>query len=360
MSDFDDNWQLTGSSDPATPDIQPHQIASQPEVQQPFAQPVDPAGQPIQQPMSQPVQQPITQPVYQQPIAQPVTQQIPTQPVYQQPVSQPVQQPIGQPMTQPMGQPVYQQPLAQPVAQQVPQQPVYQQPMNQPGFQPTGGVQGYAYLAQPAGYQNIDYAAEREKNLNECARMINHFSPKVDTYQEYEKCKTDIVRYSRSSVAPLVWGIIICVIGLMFVYSAVTANYKDNIIGYSVAAGVIILIGAGLILMFALKKKYNKKKVESLYERLGELSTELTILYNGFSNCILPPEFTDPRILYKLQGLIMTGRCLTIGNALNALLSVQNTYMRINMAKTQFQKDTADRFEGKPAFFNAVRYMDLR
>ncbi|MCR5384111.1 MAG: hypothetical protein K6E72_05720 [Saccharofermentans sp.] len=313
MSDFDDNWQLTGSSDPATPDIQPHQITTQaqPQVQQPMA----------------PIGQPIAQPVYQQPLAQPVA-----------------------PVTQPVAQPV-QQPMAQPVAQPIP---------TQPGFQPTGGIQGYGYLAQPAGYQNIDYAAEREKNLNECARMINHFSPKVDTYQEYEKCKTDIVRYSRSSVAPLVWGIIICVIGLMFVYSAVTANYKDNIIGYSVAAGVIILIGAGLILMFALKKKYNKKKVESLYERLGELSTELTILYNGFSNCILPPEFTDPRILYKLQGLIMTGRCLTIGNALNALLSVQNTYMRINMAKTQFQKDTADRFEGKPAFFNAVRYMDLR
>lgn len=326
MSDFDDNWQLTGSSDPATPDIQPHQIESQaqPQVQQPMA------------PIGQPMAQPIAQPVYQQPLAQPV--------------AQPFQQSMGQPVQPMMGQPV-QQPMAQPVTQPMP---------TQPGFQPTGGIQGYGYLAQPAGYQNIDYAAEREKNLNECARMINHFSPKVDTYQEYEKCKTDIVRYSRSSVAPLVWGIIICVIGLMFVYSAVTANYKDNIIGYSVAAGVIILIGAGLILMFALKKKYNKKKVESLYERLGELSTELTILYNGFSNCILPPEFTDPRILYKLQGLIMTGRCLTIGNALNALLSVQNTYMRINMAKTQFQKDTADRFEGKPAFFNAVRYMDLR
>ncbi len=356
MSDFDDNWQLTGSSDPATPDIQPHQIESQaqPQVQQPMA----------------PIGQPIAQPVYQQPLAQPVAQPFqqsmgqPVQPMMGQPVQQPMAQPVAQPM---MGQPV-QQPMTQPVAQPMMGQPVQQpmaqpvaQPMpTQPGFQPTGGVQGYGYLAQPAGYQNIDYAAEREKNLNECARMINHFSPKVDTYQEYEKCKTDIVRYSRSSVAPLVWGIIICVIGLMFVYSAVTANYKDNIIGYSVASGVIILIGAGLILMFALKKKYNKKKVESLYERLGELSTELTILYNGFSNCILPPEFTDPRILYKLQGLIMTGRCLTIGNALNALLSVQNTYMRINMAKTQFQKDTADRFEGKPAFFNAVRYMDLR
>ena len=352
MSDFDDNWQLTGSSDPATPDIQPHQIESQaqPQVQQPMA------------PIVQPLAQPIAQPVYQQPLAQPVAQPFqqsmgqPMQPMMGQPVQQPMTQPVAQPM---MGQPV-QQPMTQPVAQPMMAQPVAQPMPTQPGFQPTGGVQGYGYLAQPAGYQNIDYAAEREKNLNECARMINHFSPKVDTYQEYEKCKTDIVRYSRSSVAPLVWGIIICVIGLMFVYSAVTANYKDNIIGYSVAAGVIILIGAGLILMFALKKKYNKKKVESLYERLGELSTELTILYNGFSNCILPPEFTDPRILYKLQGLIMTGRCLTNGNALNALLSVQNTYMRINMAKTQFQKDTADRFEGKPAFINAVRYMDLR
>ena len=121
-----------------------------------------------------------------------------------------------------------------------------------------------------------------------------------------------------------------------------------------------ILIGAGLILLFALKKRYNKKKIEELYTQLGELSNQLNLLYNGFSNCILPPEFTDPRILFKLQSLIISGRCVTIGNAINALLSVRNTYMRINQAKSQFQQDTAARFNGTPAFFNAVRYLDLR
>lgn len=220
---------------------------------------------------------------------------------------------------------------------------------------------GYGYPAQPVAYQNnVDFAAEREKNLNEIARMINHFSPKVDLYQDYEKCKTDIVRYSRASVAPLVWGIIIDLIGLILVYTAITANYKDNIIGYSIAAAVTLLIGSGMIALFIFKKKHGKKKVEELYKKLNELSNELNILYNGFSNCILPAEYSDPRILLKIQSLISSGRCLTIGNALNLLLSVPNTYARIGAAKAQFEKDTAARFDGKPAFFNAVRYINIR
>lgn len=312
MSDFDDNWQISGSSDPATPDVQPHQVQAQQPVQsfQP-AQPMQPAApqMPVQQPMAQPVAQ---QPVYQQPMA-------------------------GQPVYQPMqGQPMYQAPVTAPMT-------------------------GYGYaVQQPVQYRTADYGVEREKNLNECARMINHFSPKVDLYQDYEKCKIDIVRYSRSSVAPLVWGIILSVIALSLAFSAITSNYKDNIVGYSIAAGVFLLFGAGLIVLFILKKKFNKKKIEELYTQLGELSNQLNILYNGFSNCILPPEFTDPRILFKLQSLIISGRCVTIGNAINSLLSVQNTYMRINQAKTQFQQDTAARFNGTPAFFNAVRYLDLR
>ena len=177
MSDFDDNWQISGSSDPATPDVQPHQVQTQTAATQPVqvfqpAQPMQPVAP--QMPVQQPMAQPVAQPMAQQPMAQPYAQ-----PVYQQP--------MNQPMGQPMAQPMY-------------QQPVYQQ----------GPMTGYGYAMQQAGvqYTTPDYAAEREKNLNECARMINHFLPKVDLYQDYEKCKTDIVRYSRSSVAPLVWGII--------------------------------------------------------------------------------------------------------------------------------------------------------
>ncbi len=326
MSDFDDNWQLTGSSDPATPDIQPHQIENQAQPQPVYQQPVQPVYQ-------QPVQQ-AAQPVYQQPEYQ--------QPVYQQPVQ------YGQP------QPAYQG-YQQPQAPQTYAQPVYQQ-----GAYPQNGMPGFGFPGQPVTYQNIDYAAEREKNLSECSRMINHFSPKVDLYQDYEKCKTDIVRYSKTSTAPLVWGIIVCVFGLVLAYTAATASYKDNIIGYAIAAGVTELIGAGLIVLYVLKKKHCKKKTEDLYKKMEELSNELFLLYNGFSNCILPPEYTDPRILFKIQSLIVAGTCLTVESALNALLSLQGAYIRINAARAQFQIDTSSRFNGKPAFFNAVRYFNLR
>ena len=105
--------------------------------------------------------------------------------------------------------------------------------------------------------------------------------------------------------------------------------------------------------------KHNQK-TEDLYKKMEELSNELFLLYNGFSNCILPPEYTDPRILFKIQSLIVAGTCLTVESALNALLSLQGAYIRINAARAQFQSDTAARFNGKPAFFNAVRYFNLR
>ena len=353
MSDFDDNWQLTGSSDPATPDIQPHQMAAQaqPQTQSFNPTPVQPFQPQVQQPVpAQPINniqpQPLTDTQAQIPYQQPVFQNAnvnmqqgtpPVQPGSQQPV-QPVYQPpvYGQSAPQPYGYPS--------------QQPAYLQSM----------PQGAGYQAQQVPYQNIDYAVERENNLNECTRMINHFSQKVDLYQDYEKCKTDIVRYSRTSIAPLVWGIIVSLLGLTFVFSAVTANYKDNIIGYAVTAGVFLLFGGGLVFLYVMKKIKGKKKTEALYAQLSELSDQLFIVYNGFSNCVLPSEFTDPRILFKIQSLISSGRCISINNALNSLLSVQNTYMRLNAAKNQFQKDTAERFNGKPAFFNAVRYLDLR
>lgn len=325
MSDFNDNWQLTGSSDPATPDIQPHQVQTPaPAAPQPqtFAQPYQPQAQ-----------------VPVQPVAQPVT----AQPVYQAPVAQPVQY-----------QPVYQQPLAQPVPGQTYAQPVAGQPIYQ------AAAQGYVYPAQPVQFVSANFAAEREKNLNECTRMINHFSPKVDLYQDYEKTKTDIVRYTRYSVAPLVWGIILSVFSLVFLFTTLTASYKDTIITYAIITGVFFLFGAGLIVLFFVKKSFNKKKVEELYVKLGEISTQLNILYNGFSNCVIPPEYSDPRILLKIQSLIISGRCVTIGNAINLLLSTRNTYMRISQAKAQFDKDTAERFDGKPLFFNAVRYLNTR
>ncbi len=75
MADFDNDWKISGSPDPATPDPQPAQ--AQPAVQAPV-QPAQPYQQTTAYPYQAQPQQ--AQPVYQQPVYQ--------QPAYQQPAYQ--------------------------------------------------------------------------------------------------------------------------------------------------------------------------------------------------------------------------------------------------------------------------------
>ena len=63
MADFDTDWKITGSPDPATPDPQPHQVQAQPQPQQSYQAPVQQASQTVPGFVPAPVQQ--------QPVAQP-------------------------------------------------------------------------------------------------------------------------------------------------------------------------------------------------------------------------------------------------------------------------------------------------
>ena len=339
MSDFDENWQITGSSDPATPDIQPNQAFAKPQ-----ASPYQP-------------------PVYQQPAVQPQAapvQQVPVQPVQPQ-YSAPVQQtPMQQPVTAPV-QPQYQQPVANPQFQQV-AQTQYQQPYQQgyqqgyPNTQPV--TYGYPAPQQPA--LDPAYAAEREKSLAEMTKMLNHFSPKVDMFQKYENINREIDKFSKTSVAPLVWGIIVGVFALIQLANAIFwVKSSDNKIPYYVIAGVSFLIAAGLIVLFVLKKKSHKAKMEQLIAEAGELSDQLNLLYNGYGSSLVSAEYVDPRILYKLQQILLAGRCATIPDALNTLLMFQRNFQKIESEKANASAVTSKRYEGKPAFFNAYKYFNL-
>jgi hypothetical protein len=57
--------------------------------------------------------------------------------------------------------------------------------------------------------------------------------------------------------------------------------------------------------------------------------------------------------------MLYSGRFFSIGNALNAMLGIPGVYQRITNAKDKFTADTSARFNGTPAFFNAVRYLIL-
>ena len=283
MADFDADWKITGTPDPATPDPQPHQTHSQP--------------------------------VYQAPVQGYAAQQV-----------QPQQNPV---------QPVM-------VGYNI-NGPVYR---NANGFVTQAPV--------------VDHTAEREANLMEIGKMISHFSPKADIYQDYEKCQDDIDKYSRTSVAPFVWGILLILHGFISAFLAATSKSKNNILICSCVAAGFILIGAAFIALYFFKKKRHEKKLEDLLAKFGELSGQLRIIYNGYSSCVLPSEYTDPRLLTNFRSMIYQGRVFSIGAALNSLLAMPGVYQRIMKEKAQFESDSAEMLNGTPAFFNAYKYFRFR
>ena len=157
MADFDADWKITGTPDPATPDPQPHQT----QAQTAYQAPVQPAG--------------TTVPGFAPPPAQ--AQQPSTQPVF-----------VGYNING----------------------PVYR------------NASGFVTRAP-----NADHTAEREANLMEIGKMINHFSPKGEIYKEYEKCRQDIDKFMKTSVAPFVWGILLILHGLISLFIGVTSKSKN-------------------------------------------------------------------------------------------------------------------------------------
>ena len=136
MADFDSDWKITGSPDPATAQavqtVQPAQVV-----------PTAPAAQPVSYAAPVPVTVPAS--VY----TGAVQQQVPT--------------------------------------------------VQASGYQRT--VTGFVPSSQQI-IQNEELTAERDANLVEINKMINHFSPKLGVYQDYENCINDIAKYSQTSVAP--------------------------------------------------------------------------------------------------------------------------------------------------------------
>ena len=305
MADFDTDWKITGTPDPATPDPQPHQTQVQAQPQTAYQAPVQ--------------QVPGTVPGF---APAPVQQVQGTVPGFAPAPVQP------------------QQPAAQPV--------VIGYNVNGPVYRNAGG-----FVTQAP---NVDHTAEREVNLAEIQKMINHFSPKVDVYQQYEDCQKEIVKFSKTSVAPFVWGILLILHGVVSAYIAATSKAKNNIMIYAIAAAAFAVLGAGFIALYFWKKKRHERKIEALLARFEELSGQLKIIYNGYSGCVLPAEYTDPRLLFQFQSMIYQGRVFSIGSALNSKLALPGVYQRIMNAKRQFDIETAAKFNGTAAFFNAFRY----
>lgn len=366
MSDFDSNWQISGTPDPATPDPQPAQQPQPPVNALPQQNQVINQQQiPVQN--SQPVmpqnQQPQAMPQYQQPVM-PQYQQPQAMPQYQQPAMPQFQQPQAMPQYQPHAVPVQ---VQSPVAGQYPQQPqprpnqpLYCQPQYQfPGSRPNSAPADYSRIPQPAFRDDARNTAIRNANLAECNKMISHFGQKSDVFEKYETCREQIEKKSKVRVGTITWGIIFAYVGLILSFMTMTTRNKNVKLGYTIASIAVVLIGAGLIVLYFLLKRKNNKIIKEAYEQMSEMSEQLTILYNGYSNCVLPAEFTDPRILFRIKTSLTYGYTVTIAAALTSLLVGYSGAAAVSNAKKKFQ-EKSNSIVGKELFFDAAGFLNIK
>lgn len=177
----------------------------------------------------------------------------------------------------------------------------------------------------------------RNSELKIMEELIRFFSLKQSVYDEYDHVSEMIYRLSRgNSKAPLVWGIIVLVIGLIYFIIAVMAAI-DGVFFFLIFA--FMFLGGGGALLFVginLKKKRGKQLV-NYTERYYELTDELYQYYCGYVNCPIGPEYTNPSNLAVVQRTIVSGRADTIKEALNLLVEDAHRDKMENLASQTAQ-----------------------
>lgn len=173
--------------------------------------------------------------------------------------------------------------------------------------------------------------AYRVSNIQKITDIFNYFSVKREDFKrKYELEEMIVPRLSRRSVAPLVWGIIVTIIGLLltgiFVFMLCFAKAKltsvSDVVTVFGMPGAILLLGALLLTIYVQKGKHSKKKLEVSQAELQELNNELYQYYNqsGYIN-LIGFEYVDPVVLETIMQIIVSGRANTISEAIQQFVS---------------------------------------
>ena len=226
----------------------------------------------------------------------------------------------------------------------------------------------YPAAGAPQGYPE----QERQKSLEECARLNAHFGPKLPLFLEYEKSIETIIKYSRTSIAPLIWGIIVNVLSTGVLFSVILAGVRikkrirdleDILSGVDedvwptlLVLGAIFLLSYALIAIFIIKKVTRKKRILQIREEANRLSLELKQLYRDYGFCPLGPELTDPRIISSLASIIQSGRAVEFRQAIDLFYrDMRVNYNRIQNLRSETLRAAGPDPSGEPPFFSVAK-----
>lgn len=204
--------------------------------------------------------------------------------------------------------------------------------------------------------------AVRNSELTSLQHLIQHFSKKQSAYDLYDETCKQLPRYARGTKSvPLVFGCILTSFGLFCIafmsfalfwsgseyHIAEPFSWKElpSIIppDYAMtlfAGACFTLIGSILILIWIMNKIKNTKRLNFYREQYSSLSQELNNHYLDYPNCPIGAEYTNPRILTRLERLILSGRADTMKESINRLLADANQ-RAIEKYLEEIQRNTA-------------------
>lgn len=183
-----------------------------------------------------------------------------------------------------------------------------------------------AVQAAPAAPSMFEQSVQlRKESLSELGRMIEYFGRKQDLYFEYDVSNVKLNKLMRgTSVAPLVWGIILCVFMTLPVIALIDTIFKGRANSGTLTGlfvfGILFLLGIGLIIMYICKKAGRGKEVRRLLGRVAQIADELTQYYIAFGYSAVGAEYTNPEILMKIADVLRSGRADSPKEAINIML----------------------------------------
>lgn len=173
--------------------------------------------------------------------------------------------------------------------------------------------------------------ALRKNELSSLNHVLQHFAQKQRSYDLYHNVCANINRFARgASKALLVWGCIVFSIAATFILLLAPDMidgymYTEDIISALTIFGLLgFLPGILMIVGGILMKVNNHRKLSSFRDQYTALSHELYQHYLNYPASPVGPEYSDPRILIKIQDHIASGRANTISESLNHLVAASN------------------------------------
>ena len=163
----------------------------------------------------------------------------------------------------------------------------------------------------------------RQASIAECRKMIQYFSQKTKTWEEYEKVSEDVQRgrslwHVALILAALVWLGLGCLFGYM-AFADSNIALDEAFIAVAGLSLYFVLPSLPLFIIASRLNKKSKKKYEELLALQNALSLEIVEHYEAYGYCHVGLQYTRDGKLQEILKNIEDGRCSTIDAAINIM-----------------------------------------